>query len=259
MPKTRTSRGSPDPASPKTAESMVGRRATINDIAASSLSPAAGWIVMLVLVAVYGGLTWRRDDRRRKSGLVAPPTGVTLLKIAGALAAGVALVLLCNTNRGVLVAIEGVPYVVLLVLAVVVIWTFLLERTRFGRYVYAIGGNAEAARRAGIGVANVRTAAFVLCSWLVGPAPPVAQLLDGQLALLLVGVGVTATLGQLCLTRAFTLGEPSRVSVVGLVQILFALGLDVLFADLRFNPTKLAGIGLVVAPTAWMMAARTES
>src|SRR6476646_572135 len=56
----------------------------INDIAASSLTPAAGWIVMLVLVAVYGGLTWRRDDRRRKSGLVAPPASVTLLKIAGA-------------------------------------------------------------------------------------------------------------------------------------------------------------------------------
>jgi D-xylose transport system permease protein len=142
----------------------------INDIAASSLTPAAGWIVMLVLVAVYGGLTWRRDDRRRKSGLVAPPTGVTLLKIAGALAAGVALVLLCNTNRGVLVAITGVPYVVLLVLAVVVVWTFVLERTKFGRYIYAIGGNAEAARRAGIAVANVRTAAFVLCSFTAGIA-----------------------------------------------------------------------------------------
>ncbi len=142
----------------------------INDIAASSLSPAAGWIVMLVLVAIYGGLTWRRDDRRRKSGLVAPPTGVTLLKIAGALAAGVALVLLCNTNRGVLVAIEGVPYVVLLVLAVLVVWTFLLERTKFGRYIYAIGGNTEAARRAGIAVANVRTAAFVLCSFTAGIA-----------------------------------------------------------------------------------------
>ena len=142
----------------------------INDIAASSLTPAAGWIVMLVLVAVYGGLTWRRDSRRRASGLVAPPAGVTLLKIGGALAAGVALVLLCNTNRGVLVAIKGVPYVVLLVLAVVVVWTFLLERTKFGRYIYAIGGNAEAARRAGIAVANVRTAAFVLCSFTAGIA-----------------------------------------------------------------------------------------
>ena len=100
--------------------------------------------------------------------------------------------------------------------------------------------------------------AFVLCAWLFGPAPPIEQVLDGRLALLLVGVGATATVGQLCLTRAFTLGEPSRVSVVGLAQILFAIGLDVVFADLSFNPTKLAGIGLVVAPTAWMMAARTE-
>jgi drug/metabolite transporter (DMT)-like permease len=101
--------------------------------------------------------------------------------------------------------------------------------------------------------------AFVLCSWFFGQAPPVEQALDGQLALLLVGVGITATVGQLCLTRAFTSGQPARVSVVNLTQILFALVLDALFADLTFHPTKLAGIGLVVAPTAWMMAARAET
>jgi drug/metabolite transporter (DMT)-like permease len=100
--------------------------------------------------------------------------------------------------------------------------------------------------------------AFVLVSWLFGPVPPVEQVLDGRLALLLVGVGAAATVGQLCLTRAFTSGQPARVSVVGLAQIVFALALDALFVDLDFNPTRLAGIGLVVAPTAWMMAVRTE-
>jgi drug/metabolite transporter (DMT)-like permease len=100
--------------------------------------------------------------------------------------------------------------------------------------------------------------AFVLVSWLFGPVPPVEQVLDARLALLLVGVGAAATVGQLCLTRAFTSGQPARVSVVGLAQIVFALALDALFVDLDFNPTRLAGIGLVVAPTAWMMAARTE-
>ncbi len=122
----------------------------INDIASRALTPTVGWILMLVLVGLYGGMVWMRDSKRRKAGLVAPPPRVTLLKIAGALAAGIALVLLCNTNRGILVPIRGVPWVVLLVLAVLVIWTFVLGRTKLGRYIYAIGGNAEAARRAGV-------------------------------------------------------------------------------------------------------------
>jgi D-xylose transport system permease protein len=95
---------------------------------------------------------------------------VTLLKIAGALAGGLAVVLLCNTNRGVLVPISGVPWVILLVVGVLVAWTFLLGRTKLGRYMYAIGGNAEAARRAGINLAQVRIAAFVLASFTGGIA-----------------------------------------------------------------------------------------
>jgi D-xylose transport system permease protein len=142
----------------------------INDIASRAFTPTVGWIVMLVLVGLYGGLVWRRESKRRRAGLVAPPPRVTLLKIAGALAAGVALVLLCNTNRGILVPIRGVPWVVLLVLGVLVIWTFLLGRTKLGRYIYAIGGNAEAARRAGVDVMWVRTIAFVLCSFTAGIA-----------------------------------------------------------------------------------------
>ena len=73
------------------------------------------------------------------------------------------LVLICNTDRGALVPIKGMPWVVLIVLGVLAAWTVLLGRTRFGRYVYAIGGNAEAARRAGINLARIRTLAFALC------------------------------------------------------------------------------------------------
>ena len=83
-------------------------------------------------------------------------------------------------------------------------------------------------------------------------------MLDGQLIGLLVGVGATATLGQLCLTRAFTRGEPAKVSVVGLTQIVFAMGLDLLFGGWPFNAATLAGIGLVVAPTAWVMTGKGE-
>ena len=58
----------------------------------------------------------------------------------------------------------------LLIFAVLAAWTFVLGRTRFGRYVYAIGGNAEAARRAGVSLAKIRTIAFVLCSFTAGIA-----------------------------------------------------------------------------------------
>jgi D-xylose transport system permease protein len=143
---------------------------TINDISSGNLSRLAGWVVMLVIVAVFAFTTWRGDAHRRDAGLTAPPATLTLVKILLALAGGVALVLLCNANRGILLPVYGVPWVVLLVFAVLAAWTFLLGRTRFGRYVYAIGGNAEAARRAGIGLARIRTVAFVLASLTAGIA-----------------------------------------------------------------------------------------
>ena len=63
-----------------------------------------------------------------------------------------------------LIAIRGVPWVLLIVLGVLAVWTFVLGRTRFGRYIYAIGGNPEAARRAGVNLAGIRTLAFTLGS-----------------------------------------------------------------------------------------------
>src|SRR4029453_18527095 len=143
---------------------------TINDISSGNLSRIAGWIVMLVIVAVFAVYTWRGDARRREAGLTAPPAVLTLAKILLSLVGGVALVLLCNADRGVIRPVYGVPWVVLLVFLVLAVWTFVLGRTRFGRYIYAIGGNAEAARRAGISLARIRTLAFVLVSFTAGIA-----------------------------------------------------------------------------------------
>jgi D-xylose transport system permease protein len=142
----------------------------LNDFANGLLTPTAGWIVMGGIVAAYAALTWTRDARRRKRGLVAPPVGITILKIVGAALAGAVLVLICNTNRGVLVPIKGIPWIILIVLGVCAAWTLLLGRTKFGRYVYAIGGNAEAARRAGVSLAGIRTMCFVLSSFTAGIA-----------------------------------------------------------------------------------------
>ena len=142
----------------------------INDIASNNLSNAASWVVMLVIVGAFAVLAWRRDAKRRAAGLVAPPPTITLLKIAIAAAAGVGLVILCTVNRGIIEPISGVPWVVLLVLGVLGAWSFLLGRTQIGRYVYAIGGNAEAARRAGISVSAIRTLAFTLTGLTAGIA-----------------------------------------------------------------------------------------
>lgn len=141
----------------------------LNDIVNGSLSPAAGWISMGAVVAAFGVLSLLRDRRRRASGLVTPPIALTALKIAAVAVAGIVLVVVCNHNRGTgLVTLRGVPWVVPAVMVVLVAWTLLLNHTRFGRYVYAIGGNAEAARRAGVNLNRIRLLAFVLAGLTAG-------------------------------------------------------------------------------------------
>jgi D-xylose transport system permease protein len=141
----------------------------LSDIEGGALSPLASWIVTAVAVALAGVTFLVRDSRRRASNLTAPPLSVTILKIGAMAVAGVVVVLIGNTNRGVgLTVVRGVPWVVLVVVVVVVAWSFLLSRTRFGRYVYAIGGNAEAARRAGINLSRIRVLAFTLCGLTAG-------------------------------------------------------------------------------------------
>ncbi len=74
--------------------------------------------------------------------------------------------------------------------------------------------------------------------------------------LLLLGVGTCATIGQLGLTRAFASGPPSKVSVVALTQVVFALGFDLLLWHRAVEPSTLVGMGLVIAPTAWILTCR---
>jgi len=140
----------------------------LSDIEGGALSPLASWIVMIAAVAVGGALLVIRDTRRRASKLAAPPPSVTWLKVAVIAIAGVVVVLICNTNRGVAIVVRGVPWVVPVVLVVLLAWSWLLARTRTGRYIYAIGGNAEAARRAGINLSRIRVLAFTLAGLTAG-------------------------------------------------------------------------------------------
>lgn len=135
-----------------------------------SIDETVSWVGMIVVVVLLGAALWLRDSRRRTSGLVAPPRALTLIKIAFIALVGIVVVAICSVNRARFGNISGVPWVVPIVLAVLAVWMILLERTQFGRYIYAIGGNPEAARRAGVRLARVRTWAFVLCSVTAGVA-----------------------------------------------------------------------------------------
>jgi drug/metabolite transporter (DMT)-like permease len=87
------------------------------------------------------------------------------------------------------------------------------------------------------------------------PAPPYTML-TGPILLMLAAIGVTATIGQLFLTKAFVAGPPGKVALVGLSQIVFGMILEVLLTERTFQPLTLLGIALVVAPTAWVMVTR---
>jgi len=137
----------------------------------SNMSVTLGWIVLVVGIALFAGTMLARARSRRAQGLSAPPLSITMLTIAVTAIGGIALILICTSNRGTTaVSLKGVPWVIPFVVIVLMLWTWLLARTRLGRYIYAIGSNPEAARRAGINVNRVKTIGFVLCALTAGIA-----------------------------------------------------------------------------------------
>ena len=143
---------------------LIGSKGTVilqNDfvigVANDFLPDGTAWILMIVVSALYALVQLASLRSRKSAGLATDPPVIVALRI-GALALALAVVVaLCNQDR-------GLPYVALVVGALFVFWTFVLDRTKFGRHIYAVGGNAEAARRAGINVDNVRIACFALVS-----------------------------------------------------------------------------------------------
>ncbi|WP_262283102.1 sugar ABC transporter permease [Micromonospora sp. MA102] len=140
---------------------------TILAIANRNLSPAIGWALAAVALAGYAAVQLLRHRNRAARGLLTDPIAVVAARIAGlAVILGAAVyVLNLERSRNVLVvSLKGVPIVVPIIALLLVLWTFVLQRTSYGRHVYAVGGNAEAARRAGINVDRIRTSVFVICS-----------------------------------------------------------------------------------------------
>lgn len=91
-------------------------------------------------------------------------------------------------------------------------------------------------------------------AWLLFDRPPPPESVPpAVIGLMLLGIGISASLGQILLTRAFTAGDPSRVAIVGLSQIVFSLLPDLLIFHHEVNALSMVGIGLITAPTAWLM------
>ena len=138
-----------------------------------NLSVAMGWTLAVVGVVAYALVTFLSIRSRRKQGLVANSMLAWALK-SGFLAIVVfAMVAYLSQERAInpqIKSLKGVPVVVVLVVVLVVILNYLLTRTSWGRHVYAVGGNAEAARRAGINVAWVKISCFMMCSALAAVA-----------------------------------------------------------------------------------------
>ena len=149
------------------------------------IAPVAGWACLAVVVGSAGAALWLRAAARRRQGLAAPPVGLTATRIALVAVVGVAVLLICTVNRGTaVVRVEGVPWVIPIVLVVLGAWTLLLQRTRFGRYVYAIGGNPESARRATAGLGGILLGSFFFGEYSTNTADP------GQLVLYAVAAAV---------------------------------------------------------------------
>ncbi|MEV6811792.1 ABC transporter permease [Micromonospora sp. NPDC051296] len=136
-------------------------------IANRNLPPVLGWALFALAVAGFAAVQLARYRKRAARGLVNDPLVVVLVRIGVlALVLGLAVyVLNLERSRSVLIAsLKGVPIVVPIIAVLLVFWTFVLKRTSYGRHIYAVGGNREAARRAGINVDRIRISVFVICS-----------------------------------------------------------------------------------------------
>ena len=138
----------------------------LRGLAIKNIAPTAGWIGAAVIVVVFALLSLRTYRIQVAQGLQHPPMSMVLIRIGVLAAVLIGFVWFMNQNRSrnPNFPIEGVPRMLVVVVALLIVWTFILTRTRYGRHIYAVGGNAEAARRAGINVAGIKTSVFVTCT-----------------------------------------------------------------------------------------------
>ena len=218
----------------------------------------AGWLLAVLVVGGFALSTLLAIRRRRKAGLPAEAMSVWAIKV---IALGVLIFVatyLLNQERqlpSAKVTIQGVPWVVVVILVLLVGLTFILQRTGFGRHVYAVGGNREAARRAGINVKGLMITCFIFCSTLAAVAGVLLASRDNSVSpttggaqTLLFAVGAAVIGG----TSLFGGRGKIRDAVIGgLVIAVIANGLPLI--------TQQSGIQFVVTGLVLLVAASVDA
>jgi D-xylose transport system permease protein len=145
---------------------LIGSRGTviiqsklIVNLANGFIAEGLAWLIVLACVVIYAGALLYQRMQRLKAGLPSDPVPVLAARVVTLAVIAGAVVYVANKDR-------GVPYIFVVLTVLYIGWTWVLQRTRFGRHVYAVGGNREAARRAGINVDRIVIACFAICSMM---------------------------------------------------------------------------------------------
>lgn len=157
---------------------IVGDGGTVNiqnpvvrNLASEVLPPAMSWVVIIIFIGFYTLLEFVTARSRQIAGLRAKPTAIILLQLIVMSILGAGIAYLFNINRALSETAppqQGMPIIAVIMLILLLVLTYVAERTGFGRFVYAIGGNKEAARRAGIRVDRIRVLVFMISGLMAG-------------------------------------------------------------------------------------------
>ena len=224
----------------------------------TNLPDWGGWAFVVVVVVAFAVVGLLNQARRRRAGLAAGNHALFGAGVAGLAVLLSAAVVVLNLERArpnAPVSLSGVPFIIPVAALVLVVLTFVLTRTTFGRHVYAVGGNAEAARRAGINVARVQIACFMICSSMAAVAGILLASRDNSVSpttggaqTLLFAVGA-AVIGGVSLFGGR--GKVHNAILGGLVIAVIANGLPLV--------TSKAGIQFVVTGLVLLLAASVDA
>jgi D-xylose transport system permease protein len=247
------------------------RDTVVNGFASSYMPIWMGWLLLAIVAVGYAVQKVLAQATRHRQGLAGEPTPVVLAKILSLAVIGALVVYVLSKNRAtgkavrsvkyinhkphsVLVSpppLRGVPYVIPVLIVLFVVLTFVLTRTRYGRHVYAVGGNTEAARRAGINVDRVRISVFIVSSALAAvggimissyTSSTAANAFGGNTLLLAVGAAVIGG------TSLF--GGRGRIvdAIIGgaVVEVIYN-GFSDLFNGNNNSAIQLIAVGLALA------------
>jgi ABC-type xylose transport system permease subunit len=229
------------------------RDPVISGISNKTLPVTLGWVLAVVIVLLFAGLQLNRWRRQRAKNLAHEPLLIVVGRIAliAVVTLGVTAILSIDRALSAAVDLAGIPYALPLVLVLLLVLTFLLGRTGYGRHVYAVGGNAEAARRAGINVTRIRVSVFVIVGTMAAFSGIAAA---SRLGSVTPGSGAGNTLlyavGAAVIGGTSLFGGRGRVRdavLGGLVIAIIANGLGLLGVEAYLNFIITGGVLLLAA------------